>query len=55
MFAQKTNQRWIVDPKIIYDGALCVSGSHFVLTKQLQLKLWKNRRAASACYYIQFP
>ena len=29
---KKTNQRRILDLQIIYDGALCDNGSHFVLT-----------------------
>ena len=55
---KKTSQRRISDPQIIYDGALCdiiISGSHFALTKQLQLRWWRNRKAASVCYYLQFP
>ena len=55
---KKTNHRRISDPQIIYDGALCdniISGSHFALTKQLQLRWWRNRKAASVCYYLQFP
>ena len=39
------------------DGALCdniISGSHFALTKQLQLRWWRNRKAASLCYYLKF-
>ena len=60
MFLRKkqTNQRRISDPQIIYDGALCdniISGSHYALTKQLQLRWWRNRKAASVCYYLQFP
>ena len=30
-------------------------GSNFALTKQLQLRWWRNRKAASVCYYLQFP
>ena len=55
---KKTNQRRILDPQIIYDGALCdniISGSHFALAKQLQRRWWRNRKAASVCYYLQFP
>ena len=55
---KKTNQRRILDPQIIYDGALCdnvISGSHFGLAKQLQRRWWRNRKAASVCYYLQFP
>ena len=40
---KQTNQRRISDPQIIYDGALYDNGSHFVLTKQLQLRWWRNR------------
>ena len=53
----KKKQRRISDPQIIYDGALCgniMSGSHFVLTKQLQLRWWMNRRAVSICYYFTY-
>ena len=55
---KKTNQRGILDLQIIYDEALCdniISGSHFALTKQLQLRWWRNRKAASVCCYLQFP
>ena len=55
---KKTNQRWILDPQLIYDGALCdntTSGSHFALTKQLQFRWWRNRKVDSVCYYLQFP
>ena len=55
---RKKNHRRISDPQIIYDEALCdniISGSHFALTKQLQLRWWRNRKAASVCYYLQFP
>ena len=47
---KQKSQRRISDPRIIYDGALCdniMSGSHFVLTKQLQLRWSMNRRAVS--------
>ena len=40
---KQTNQRKISDPQIIYDGALCDNGSHFLLTKQLHLRWWRNR------------
>ena len=39
-------------------GLFCdniISGSHFVLAKQLQLRWRKNRKAASLWYYLQFP
>ena len=55
---KKTNQRWISDQQIIYDGVLCdniISGSHFALTKQIQLRWRRNSKAASLCYYLQFP
>ena len=55
---RKKVQRWISDPQIIYDEALCdniISRSHFALTKQLQLRRWRNRKAASVWYYLQFP
>ena len=55
---KKTNQRWIYDPHIIYDGALCdsiMSGSHYVLTEQLQLRWYWNQRPAFVCYCLQFP
>ena len=46
---KQTNQRRISDPKIIYDGALSdniMSRSHFVFTKQLQLRWCRNLRGA---------
>ena len=55
---KQANQRWILDIQIIYDGALCdnkMSGIHLVLTKEIQLRLWMNRRATSVCYYFQLP
>ena len=55
---KQKSQRRISDPQIIYDGALCdniMSGSHFVLTKELQLRWCVNRRSPSVCYYFQFP
>ena len=45
----ETNQRRISDLRIIYDGALCediVPGSHYVLTKHLQVRWSRNRRAS---------
>ena len=59
-FLQRKNtcHRQISDPKIIYDGALCgnvISGSHFPLAKELQLRWRRNRKAASVCYHLQFP
>ena len=55
---RKKKQRRISDPEIIYDGAPCdsiISRRHFALTKQLQLRWWRNRKAASVCCYLQFP
>ena len=55
---KNTHHRQISDPQIIYDGALCgnvISGSHFPLAKQLQLRWRRNRKAASVCYHLQFP
>ena len=51
MVCTENKQRRISDSQIIYDGALCDNGSHFVLTKQLQLRWWRNRRAASVCIF----
>ena len=48
---KQTNQRRI------YDGALSrniMSGSHFLLTKQLQLRSRRICGTASVCYYLQF-
>ena len=55
---RKKVQKRISDPQIIYEEAFCdniTSRIHFALTKQLQLRRWRNRKAASACYYLQFP
>ena len=55
---KQKSQRRISDSQIIYNGALCdsiMSGTNFVLTKQLQRRRWMNRRAASVCYDFQFP
>ena len=49
---KQTNQRRI------YEGALSrniTSGSHFLFTKQLQLRSRRICRTASVCYYFQFP
>ena len=48
---KQTNLRRISGSQIIYDGALCDNESYFVLTKQLQLRWWRNRRAASVCIF----
>ena len=53
---KQTNQRRISDPQIMYDGALCdniMLEIHFVLTKQLQLRCWRNRRTASIVSMIK--
>ena len=55
---KKKTHRWISDPQIIYNEALCdniILGSHFALTRQFQLRWWRNGKAASVCYYLQFP
>ena len=52
---KKKKPEAISDPQIIYDGALCdniISGSHFALTKQLQLRWCRNRKAASVCHLL---
>ena len=44
--------------QINYDRALCdniISGSHFALIMQLQFNWWRNRKAASVCFCLQFP
>ena len=44
---KQTNQSRILDPKIIYYVALCdnkMSWYHFLLTKQPQLRWWRNSR-----------